>query len=200
MTENELLEFVQKQSKVVIELGCGQTKRSGAIGIDHLPLDGVDFVADIEQGLSFLPDNSVDEIYSSHLLEHIGNLELLMKEIHRVLKPDGKKIAVVPHFSNPYYYSDYTHRKFFGLYTFDYLSLKDARYKRGVPTFYVNFKFQVLSRKLNFKSPFFLRNLVKQILKRIFNFNPYMQELYESSFCWRYPCQELIFVLKPHKP
>ena len=41
---------------VIIELGCGPSKKPGRIGIDHFDLPNVDIVADIEEGLAFLPD------------------------------------------------------------------------------------------------------------------------------------------------
>src|SRR6185312_2948084 len=41
-----------------------------------------------------------------------------------VLEPGGEFRAVVPHFSNLHFYSDPTHRTFFGLYTFSYLSVR----------------------------------------------------------------------------
>ncbi len=37
-----------------------------------------------------------DVVFSSHVLEHVQNLELTMKEIRRVLKPQGVAIHVVP--------------------------------------------------------------------------------------------------------
>jgi predicted SAM-dependent methyltransferase len=199
MTLEELMERVRTSNRVVIELGCGEKKRPGAIGLDRLPLPGVDYVVDLETGLDFLPADSVDEFHSKHVLEHIANFEPLMRGIHRALKPDGIKVAVVPHFSNPYYYSDYTHKRFFGLYTFDYLAERDRRYRRTVPSFYTDFKFRVVSRKLKFRSPFWLRDKVKSLEKRIFNFNPYMQELYEGSLCFWFPCHEVEFVLAPVK-
>jgi SAM-dependent methyltransferase len=199
MTLDELLDRIRSSEKVVIELGCGEKKRAGAIGFDRLPLTGVDYVADLEAGLDFLSPNSVDEFHSKHVLEHIENFEPLMRGIHRALKPGGIKVAVVPHFSNPYYYSDYTHKRFFGLYTFDYLAERDPRYRRRVPEFYADFKFRVLSRKLRFRSPFWLRDKLRSVEKRIFNLNSYMQELYEESLCYWFPCHELEFVLTPVK-
>ena len=77
---------IAQNERIVIELGCGPNKAAGAIGIDQFDVKNVDIVADIENGLPFLPDNSVDELFSRHVLEHIENLELLIKEIHRVLK------------------------------------------------------------------------------------------------------------------
>lgn len=201
MEKDELLRQISSLKKVIIELGCGPNKMKGAIGIDHLPLGGVDFVADLEQGLPFLPDNSIDEIHSRHVLEHVQNFEQLMKDIHRVLKPGGKKIIIVPHFSNPHFYSDYTHKSFFGLYSFDYFSRPQNQLKRKVPSFYLNFHFKVTYRKLKFKSPdFLIRHLFKKhVLQNFFNINSWFQEWYEESFCYIFPCQEIEFVIEPEK-
>src|SRR5665811_1875556 len=88
-----------------IDLGCGRNKKAGFKGMDILPLTGVDFVINLEQGINIIADNSVDEYYSSHFLEHIHEFDLLMSEIHRTLKPGGICTIIVPHFSNPFYYS-----------------------------------------------------------------------------------------------
>lgn len=98
--------------RVVVELGCGPRKKEGRIGIDKLDLPNVDIVSDLEDGLSFMPDKSVDEIHCRSILEHIENFENLVRDIVRVLKSNGTARVFVPHFSNPYYYSDYTHKRF----------------------------------------------------------------------------------------
>ena len=200
MTHEELLELILQGQRIALDFGCGPAKKQGYLGVDKLPLPGVDVVANLENGLGFLPDNSVDEIYSSNFVEHIDNLELFMKECHRVVKHGGTIHIYVPHFSNPWFYSDYTHRRFFGLYSFLYFSDHNNIYKRKVPDFYTNFKFQVIEQKLIFKSPpFYFRNLFRQILQRIFNSNIYMQELYEDVFCYIFACQELYAKLSPVK-
>ena len=121
MTHDELLILIHSGQRIALDIGCGPAKKEGFLGIDKLELPGVDYVADLESGLGFLPDNSVDEIYTSNFIEHIDNLELFMKECHRALKPGAEIRIYVPHFSNPWFYSDYTHKRFFGLYTFLYL-------------------------------------------------------------------------------
>ena len=117
-----------------------------------------------------------------------------------IIKPGGTMNIIVPHFSNPWFFSDYTHKRFFGLYTFLYFSDGNNRYKRKVPNFYSDFKFSITEQKLIFKSPpFFFRNLLRQVLQKIFNSNIYMQELYEDVFCYNFPCQELFARLIPLK-
>lgn len=193
-------QFIENRNQpLIIELGCGPNKSPSAIGMDMLPLDGVDIVHNLEEPFSFIPDNSVDEIRSSHLLEHVDNLDMLIREIHRVLKPSGKHVAVVPHWSNPYYYSDFTHQRFFGLYTFDYMASKETKLKRPVPDFYSTVKFDIKSRHLNFKSHFKIRNLFKQVVKRLVNINGYTQEFYEETFAHWIPCSDIKFIMSPVK-
>jgi ubiquinone/menaquinone biosynthesis C-methylase UbiE len=196
MIDKEKLRRLLDRQKVIIELGPGNNKRiENSITIDVLDLPDVDIVADLNDGLEFLPDNSVDRMHSHHVLEHIVNFGFLMKEIHRVLKPGGMKIGRVPHFSNPYFFSDYTHTRFFGLYSFSYFS-KKTFFKRTTPTFYSDIDFEILDIKLVFMSQFLERKIVKRITEKIFNINKYFQELYEENFCYFLPAYELYFVLR----
>ena len=62
-----------EKSLVHIDLGCGENKRPGCIGVDFRKVKGVD----IEQNLTLFPWNNIpsevaDVVYSSHLLEHIN--------------------------------------------------------------------------------------------------------------------------------
>lgn len=203
MRFNTPLAKILEPQTIVIDLGSGskaeKRKQLGMVTVDQLDMPGVDIVADLNEGLTFLPDNSVDEIHSANVLEHIKNFEFLMKEIHRVLKPNGKKHLVVPHFSNPYHYSDPTHKNFFGYYTFFYFSDKQEKIKRKVPCFYFKEKFEILNIKLRFYSLVpFLRPVAK-IFEWLVNLTNLTQELYEfylSSFC---PCYSIEVVLKPIK-
>ena len=188
-----------KKSPIRIEIGCGQTRREDTIGIDRVDLPSVDIVTDIENGMSFLPDNSVDEIYSTSCFEHIHNFVNLMKEIIRVLKPDGKANIFVPHFSNPYFYSDPTHVRSFGLYTFYYFVDSKYQLKRKVPAFYFDFKIKIVSQKLIFGAPFPLRGLFLKCVGSLFNLNMFMQELYEGCFSHLFPCHGIEIIFTPDK-
>ncbi|MGA2915006.1 MAG: class I SAM-dependent methyltransferase [Sedimentisphaerales bacterium] len=183
------LERVLSCKPVVLDIGCGKQKKTGAIGIDRADLPQVDIVADIEDGLEFIPDNSIDTIYCLSCLEHISNFEKLMSEMIRVLKKGGKVVVEVPHFSNPYYYSDPTHRRFFGLYSFYYFVESKHQLRRKVPDYYFPFKIRILSQKILFDSPFLLGKIFKRLLQIIFNLNSLIQEFYEENLCYMLPCR-----------
>jgi len=97
-----------KDKHLKIEIGCGNTKQPGFIGIDVRDC-GQEIIWDVRGGIP-LPDESVSEIYSSHVLEHFDNEELkaLFKEFVRVLEPGGKIGARLPHQLDPSaYYFDH---------------------------------------------------------------------------------------------
>jgi len=164
---------------IILELGSGTRHRDNRVHIDISDLPETDVIADLEQGLPFLPDSSIDAIHATSFLEHIKNLEFLMTEIYRVLKPNGHLYAFTPHFSNPYYYSDYTHIRPFGLYAFSYFSKSHYPFRRKVPKFYNNCNFRISKIKLIFRS---------RLLTKIINSRHRFQEWYEYYFSHFLPC------------
>ncbi len=194
--KRDVLARIGTMQYVMIELGCGNNKmKAEAIGIDLVDQPAVDIIANVEDGMPFLPDASVDELHSYHFLEHLEDTGRLMAEIYRVLKPGGKCIGAVPHFSNPYYFSDYTHRRFFGLYSFSYFTKKQT-FIRKVPGFYNDLDFRLKRMKLVFYSPFKIINVFRKIYSLIFNLSPFMQEMYESTFSNILPVHEMVFELE----
>jgi len=183
--------------RVALELGCGATKRdASAIGVDALDLPGVDIVGDVFDVLSCFPQARVDAIATHHFVEHLDDLPRLMREMARVTKPGGEVTIVVPHFSNPYFYSDYTHRRHFGLYTFCYLA-RSSLFRRTVPTYGIEPAFDLTGVRLVFKStrPFYVRHALKRALGWLFNASTWLQEFYEENLCWLAPCYEVRYTL-----
>jgi len=184
---------------VVIELGCGRKKKEGRITIDKVNLQEVDIVADLEGGLAFLPDGSVDEVHCRSVLEHIVNFEDLMAEIVRVLKKDGRAYVFVPHFSNPYYYSDYTHKRFFGLYSFYYFVGPEHQLRRKVPDYYTQTRIRILSQRLVFRSSFKIINPFKKLFGWFVNLHTIIQQYYEENLCYIIPCHGIEVIFTPDK-
>jgi SAM-dependent methyltransferase len=82
-----------------LHLGCGKRHIPGFVHIDAVEYPHIDHVSTIDN-LSFIGDNSVDLIYSCHVLEHFKrkNLASVLTEWHRVLKPGGILRSSVPDF------------------------------------------------------------------------------------------------------
>lgn len=184
--------------RIALELGCGATKRdTHAIGIDALDLDGVDLVGDVFEVLAEFPRASVDAVTSHHFVEHVDDISHLVRELARVMKPGSELMIVAPHFSNPYFYSDPTHRRFFGLYTFCYLA-RSALFRRHVPTYAATLEFDLVHVELGFRStrPFYVRHALKRMWGPLFNASRWLQEYWEENLCWLMPCYEVRYLLR----
>lgn len=85
--------------KVYLNLGCSDRTSKEFINIDAVPSRYTNYVQNIED-LSRFPDNSVDMVYASHVIEHIprGKLLTVLREWHRVVKPGGVLRFGVPDF------------------------------------------------------------------------------------------------------
>jgi predicted SAM-dependent methyltransferase len=198
MIKIDLDDFI-KNNRVILDLGCGPNKAPGRLGIDMLDFPCVDIVADLNKGFEFLPDSSVDEIHSRSLFEHIDDLGSFMTEIVRILKADGKCYLFVPHFSNPYYYSDYTHKSFIGLYTFYYFVDEDQQLTRKVPNFYTDTRIIIESTRLEFYTAFGFLRLVKKVIGKLVNLSDFTKAFYEENLCYLFPCYGLTIVFSPQK-
>lgn len=79
-----------------LNLGSSRDLLEGFLNVDCRELDGVDFVCDLNQYPWPWSDNSIDEIFIAHTLEHLKDGVCAMKEMHRILKPEGKIKVIVP--------------------------------------------------------------------------------------------------------
>ncbi len=93
-------EIGARGTDLLLDLGCGATKRPGFVGIDISP--EADIQWDILWGLPFA-DDSVLEIRSDHFLEHLQlpQVVAVLQECKRVLVSGGRLEFTVPHL-DPY--------------------------------------------------------------------------------------------------
>lgn len=82
-----------------LHIGCGDRYIPGFIHVDVRKFPHVDYVT-LADKLGMFEDDSVDLIYSCHLLEHFRRyqLENVLKEWYRVLKIGGVLRVAVPDF------------------------------------------------------------------------------------------------------
>lgn len=133
------LELQTATQALKLDLAGGQNVREGFEGVDIWPESK--HVVNLLQFPWPWADNSVDEIYCSHFIEHIpmiyvnalghevpcgstGAQDLLFRffdECWRVLKPDGWGTFIVPNARSNRGFQDPTHRRFFVAETFLYL-------------------------------------------------------------------------------
>jgi hypothetical protein len=102
-----------------LDLGAGKNKREGFVGVDCRLFEGVDIVLDLTERDEFgnfkrwpWLDESVDEVHSSHFIEHLEPAERIhfVNELHRILKPGARATLIAPHWSSCRAYGDLTHK------------------------------------------------------------------------------------------
>ena len=94
-----------------LDIGCGKTTPEGWEGVDAIDF-GQKHVHDIRKGLPWLDANSVDEVRSSHFVEHLTGAERIafFNELWRVMKPNATALIVTPNWSHACAYGDPTHQ------------------------------------------------------------------------------------------
>ncbi len=86
----EFINAVSAPRRIAVDL-------NPALGDNAAP--GVEVHVGSAHDLSFLPDHSVDVVFTSNLLEHLpdkATVLLALQEAHRVLVPGGRLIAIGP--------------------------------------------------------------------------------------------------------
>lgn len=184
-----------------IDLGSGAHPRAGFYSLDLHEADGIDIVADLNQPLDLLPDNCAEYLFSSHALEHVERLLPLLAEIHRIARPDGLIEIVVPHFSNPFAYSDPTHVRFFGLYTMNYFVDTEKQPRTWkVPPLHTSTRFEMQSVQISFYRFNLLDRIVVPALRYMVNRSAAWQNFYELRLSHLFPAAELRFRMRASKP
>ena len=103
-----------------LDIGCGKNKIKDAVGIDRVNLQGVDIIRDLNEFPYPFEDNSFDEIYATHVIEHLNSIVEAMEEIYRLAKPNTKVVIVTPHYSDYMSWADPTHKWHLTTYSFRY--------------------------------------------------------------------------------
>ena len=112
----------QEEKLNKLNIGCGNMILDDHVNLDKVAGKGIDCVFDLETcgklvempeghmcGSLPFADDYFDEVYASHILEHIDNILPLMQELHRVTKSGGKITIRTPYGSTNSAFDDPTH-------------------------------------------------------------------------------------------
>jgi SAM-dependent methyltransferase len=109
-----------EQSPIKLDLGCGNNKEDGWVGVDNIKTEKTDVVHDLETYPWPFKDESVDEVKISHYIEHVKDLIPFMNELHRVMKKGAKCSIAAPYYTSIRCWQDPTHVQAISEATFMY--------------------------------------------------------------------------------
>lgn len=157
----------------VLNLGCGRKHIAGAVNLDVTHVTVPDVVHDLNVRPWPFPKDHFKEVLGFDVIEHLEDVLKTFEEIHRICC-DGARIELtVPHFSSANAYTDPTHRRFFGYFTFDCLTAEDDH------SFYTSARFRLRHRQIIFHP-----TLLNKIVWRLANHFP---ARYEQRWAWVFP-------------
>ncbi len=103
----------------ILDVGCGNNKHAGAIGIDNNPRTAADVIHDLGVVPYPFQDDEFDQIVSNHVVEHVPDVMNFVSELYRITKNGGRIRLLTPHYTNPDWATDPTHRNHINSYTFN---------------------------------------------------------------------------------
>ena len=190
MTEGYLCEFNEDEMSKeprILDLGCGNKKRPGAIGVDRNERTQADIIHDLNHFPYPFEDSSFDEIYLDNTLEHLDDVMRVMEEVYRICSPGGVVKVIVPYFRSLWAHIDPTHKHFFTVESFAYFDPDHIICKRYDYT---------LARFKPYKIVFnetLTNRWTKRLMLRIANRWPGRYEYYLSHF---YPLDDISYYLR----
>ncbi len=111
---------------MTLDLGCGQNKRPGAVGVDVNRDTAADVIGNIDRGALPFRDDSFDKVWVIHVIEHVENVVATIEELHRLTRAGGVIVIETPHYTDFSSFCDPTHRWHLNTFSFRYFTGDDA--------------------------------------------------------------------------
>jgi SAM-dependent methyltransferase len=161
-----------------LDVGCGAYCLPGAVGIDQKRFQEGQVVGDLNQAPWPLPDHHFEYIRCQHVVEHIANLPVLVREMYRVARSGARIEFMTPHYSCMNSWGDPTHLHHFSLASLPLLFAQNLEAQQ----------FRVISNEIRFTGSFieFPGWLIYKLSPR----------QYEKHFAWIWPANEIRTIIE----
>jgi SAM-dependent methyltransferase len=90
-----------------LNLGCGEFRKAGYVNVDFHSVSKPDVTHDLNVFPYPFESEQFDVIEADHLLEHLNDPFMVMREIHRIAKSGCKIQVKVPHFSRGFTHAEH---------------------------------------------------------------------------------------------
>lgn len=169
-----------------LNLGCGRSKRADCLNVDRRAGVAPDLVWDLERFPYPLPARHFVQVFALDVVEHLENLPGFMEETYRLLAVDGILEITTPHFSCANSFTDPTHRRHLGYFSFDFFT-PDSSYEFDTAA-----RFAIVERALVFHP-----GPVGRLAAAFANRRP---AFYERRLAWILPAWFLVVRLRALPP
>lgn len=162
-----------------LNLGCGSDYREGWVNVDLFQK------ADVKHDLNVFQypfkDDTFDEIYASHVIEHLSDTVKVMEELWRISRNGARVEIRVPHYSHNTAFANPTHVKFFALSSMDIFDVNSGNWER-----YGKARFKVLQKELRWDRKGWGYKKIglpfKLIAELCVSINPFFTERFSALF------------------
>jgi len=163
-TYRDITGLIDTSKTPTLDVGCGNDKIPGAVGIDLVAGPQIDIVHDLDRMPWPVQTSAFDVIRLWSVMEHLHDLVAVMEEVHRVARPGAIVLIGTPHFSSANAYTDPTHVHFLSGRFLDYFV--QGTEMSGHYGFYSKARFALLERRVTL-SPFWARLRITRLMNRM---------------------------------
>ena len=162
-----------------LNIGCGNKKIDGYLGVDKTRCDAADYICDLENEKLPFEDNAIEAIILDNVIEHFYDIPKVLNELVRVCKTGAMIKIITPHFSSVKSWIDPTHIHHLSYFSFDHFK------KSNNPQNYIGKGIRIHHKKLSFSGGF-----LGLTARLIFKINP---KKYEQKYCFIFRASTLTF-------
>lgn len=132
-----------------LNIGCGPQPLEGYDNLDCCKFKGVDIVWNLERLPLPIKDETYDEVYARHVIEHISHVDRLLYELYRITKIGGRVIIEVPYETSRLTWGALEHKRAYNLHTLDVYAQNTVAAKKNKELL-IQKRFSILTTSLIF--------------------------------------------------